>query len=147
LRTRNDDETKKFIIETKDPPKEKKKQKKGASAGDKAILRHTYNIGKILVRITGLLGFPFLQLCIFFLHRNNNMHYYPPSSVLFCSVLFCSLSLPPVCRTLRLMISESHRSRIPFRPLLLLLTVPHLFFTATTAAALVFFLPAMQQSW
>jgi hypothetical protein len=70
------------------------------------------------------------------------MHYYPPSSV-----LFCSLSLSPVCRTLRLMISESHRSRIPFRPLLLLLKVPHLFFTATTAAALVFFLPAMRRSW
>ncbi len=67
---------------------QKKKQKKRASAGDKAILRHTYNIGKILVRITGLLGFPFLQLCIFFLHSNNNMHYYPPSSVLFCYVLF-----------------------------------------------------------
>jgi hypothetical protein len=77
LRTRSDDETKKFIIETKDPPEEEKKkekQKKGASAGDKAILRHTYNIGKILVRIKGLFGFPFLQLCIFFLHGNNNMH-------------------------------------------------------------------------
>jgi hypothetical protein len=94
LRTRSDDETKKIIIETKDPPKEKKKkkgkQKKGASAaGDKAILRHTYNIGKILVRITGLLGFPFLQLCIVFLHVNNNMHYLLPTE--FCSVLFCSV--------------------------------------------------------
>jgi hypothetical protein len=142
LRTRSDDETKKFIIETKDPPKEKqkKKQKKGAYAGDKAILRHTYNIGKILVRITGLLGFPFLQLCIFFLHGNNNMHYYPPSSVLFSLASSCLSHTP---------LDDQRVSPLtnPIPTLLLLLTVPHLFFTATTAAALVFFLPAMRQSW